>query len=347
MNFKLISRASIVFTVLAIMLVFSMSVGMAATDRPEVTAVSVVSVTSNSGASDTADRIHIQFSKDMIPETINTQTILVQDRSTLEALSGTVSYNNREAVFRLNDDGYNLQQEGNEFLVIVTAEVSDTRGNSLANDAVWQILTTQQTTAPQTTLQATPIAAQQLAAPSQQNEAVNQPVQTARSFPYAVAIIALLLLTIIVAALASKNKKKVFVNKNPFGLIHPVSYLEGIGSVYTKKLADVGIQNTKQLWQAHTQSLALKIGLDAKTVQNWQQMAELTAIHGVGPQYAELLERSGIVSIAQLANKNASVLLRKIKRTQNALKINIQGNTIGKDIVSSWIAEASKHAYTK
>lgn len=130
---------------------------------------------------------------------------------------------------------------------------------------------------------------------------------------------------------------------HPFGDVHLVSSIEGIGPEYTEQLEKLGIEDTKQLWMASAKHIAEHIGASEQTVRHWQNRAELMAVSGIGKQYAELLERSGIRTIGDLAESKTKTLLRKVDRKQRGLGHYIQGNALGEAVVSSWIAAAIDH----
>jgi predicted flap endonuclease-1-like 5' DNA nuclease len=133
------------------------------------------------------------------------------------------------------------------------------------------------------------------------------------------------------------------IQKSPFGDISPVIDVEGIGPVYAEALNGMGIHDTRQLWEANAAAVATSVDAPVSTVHKWQQMAELIAIKGIGPQYAELLQRSGVGSIAELKACDADTLLARVTKTQDALDSRIQGNTIGQASVAHWIKAARDH----
>jgi nucleotidyltransferase/DNA polymerase involved in DNA repair len=150
------------------------------------------------------------------------------------------------------------------------------------------------------------------------------------------------------------NKKiggKMNENKNitkqksskPFGDVHPVENLEGIGPNYKEKLEGIGIKDTKQLWNANAEKIARETEISVSLIKSWQNMAELASVHDIGPQYAELIERSGVHSINQLAGYRPNQLLKLVQEKQETLNINIQGNTPGHDLVENWIKQAREH----
>ena len=141
--------------------------------------------------------------------------------------------------------------------------------------------------------------------------------------------------------------KRVDVNTNinPFGDVHPVMDMEGIGPAYNKELLSIGITNTEELWSADTEKVANKTGAPLVSVKSWQAMSELAAIKDIGPQYSELLERSGIHSIQQLKESKPNAVLELVREKQKSLDLNIQGNVPGHALVKNWIDQARKHKW--
>lgn len=131
--------------------------------------------------------------------------------------------------------------------------------------------------------------------------------------------------------------------REPFGDIDPVADVEGIGPTYGEQLTALGIETTRDLWEADTVQIAAELDTEAKRVESWQQRAELMAISGIGPQYAELLERVGVETIPDLASADAVALTRRIQDKEADLVQSIQGNPITETRVERWIAMAQGH----
>jgi predicted flap endonuclease-1-like 5' DNA nuclease len=144
-----------------------------------------------------------------------------------------------------------------------------------------------------------------------------------------------------------KPKRTIAERLNPFGDVHPVQDIQGIGPAYKKELQRIGINTTEQLWKANPVRVAKDTGAPFSSVKSWQNMAELASVKDIGPQYAELLERSGIHNITQLKESEPKELLALVKKKQDSIKINIQGNTPGNDLVENWIDQANKHSFQK
>lgn len=356
---------------LIIMVVFTAAFALAADVwRPVITSVSPEN---NAKLIPVRTVLAATFSKDMDPSTINKDTFLLRLRTTrlegtdrYDVLEGTVTYDagTRTATFAPTDRFWPDQRYGNVFTATITTGAEDIADNSLEHDYIWSFTTGDyvfnrgSTTSQQnrTASLVIPLATAPPASPPATNVPVVSPPADASSgspwtSAYAVGIYILILIGIAMLLYVVLSRTKSVPGKSvakpkstgPFGDIHPVGDVEGIGKIYTKQLSKLGILNTQQLWQAKTSKVAASLGLDAKTVHNWQQRAELMAVSGIGPQYAELLERSGVRSIEDLATAKPKALLRHVQEKQSSIDANIQGNTPGEPIVSSWIDAANEH----
>jgi predicted flap endonuclease-1-like 5' DNA nuclease len=132
---------------------------------------------------------------------------------------------------------------------------------------------------------------------------------------------------------------------NPFqgGQVHPVRDIEGIGEHYGKLLDELGLKDTRQLWNADTTYVAGALKVTPTAVDGWQCMAELMAVKGIGKQYAELLVRADVSSIDELCAETPQALLNRIHKLEQHQGNRIQGNTIGIKSVQSWINAAQAH----
>ena len=353
--------------------------GFAETDTIRPTIVSV-SPMNNEINVQLDDVITVKFSETMDYRTINENTFLVYQRTTPGTNSPDSEYRSTQIYGVVTSEGNTAtftpyaneiqpnQIHGNVFTVTITTGARDLNGNSLSRNYVWSFTTGSDPyntglTTSQLDQSATPIISPttpQQPQPPQQSQQTTQPLvnNTQRSSSWLWLMIgALILLTaILIFALLSYQpyKKKTSVinttnsNKpNPFGDVHPIMDLEGIGPTYKKALNSMGITDTKQLWNANAFNVSKQIGVSAITVKSWQNMAELASVKDIGPQYAELLERSGVHNIRQLKMYNVSNLLKLVQKKQASLKINIQGNTPGEPLIQNWITQAKQHTFAK
>lgn len=123
----------------------------------------------------------------------------------------------------------------------------------------------------------------------------------------------------------------------------PVVDIEGVGATYAAGLDAMGLRTVQRLHAADAAAVAKGLGTDETTVRQWQEMAELVDVKGVGPQVAELLVRSGVHSIAALAQSDVKELAATIERTNADRKVAIQGGPAGLKSVKNWTKAAQKH----
>ena len=102
--------------------------------------------------------------------------------------------------------------------------------------------------------------------------------------------------------------------------------IEGIGPAYQKKLEAVGIKTPAQLYDAAAASrdrakLAEKSGISATLLLKWVNRYDLARVKGIGTQYADLLEASGVDSPKELARRDADNLLEALTKTNAEKKL--------------------------
>jgi len=98
--------------------------------------------------------------------------------------------------------------------------------------------------------------------------------------------------------------------------------IEGIGEKYADFLAQSGIGSTTTLLakgatRKGRRSIARISGVTEKRVLAWVNRADLFRIKGVGKEYSELLEASGVDSVPELALRNAAPSGQNIPLTRN------------------------------
>jgi len=111
-------------------------------------------------------------------------------------------------------------------------------------------------------------------------------------------------------------KEKYEVDKKTKGPGTKLIKIEGIGDKYSKDLKKAGIETCEELTpltKNDLKELADKSGISAKLLDKWQEHADLMRIKGVGPEYAELLNKVGIDSVKEFAQRNPENTLEKIE----------------------------------
>jgi predicted flap endonuclease-1-like 5' DNA nuclease len=318
----------------------------------------------------TYEEIKVTFSEEMDPSSINEDTFYVMQRAapgsenlTPLSIDGMISYSNRTATVRSIDGFGAAPNYGNDFAATLTTGVKDVDGDPLSKDHVWNFTTgsIEVIVAGQTIINRS--GADQTTSNNEtmsnniSNNTLVTGVQTSSSmFPWGWVIggLALLLLLAYILIPARKPATQEIVQQthvvqqthaDPFGEVHPVKDIEGIGQEFGDRLNAMGITNTQQLWEANAVNVSEGTDAPVSVVKSWQHMAELASVNDIGPQYAELLERSGVHSIDQLKRFRPNELLRLIQEKQESLKVKIQGNFPGYASVKNWINQARSHKF--
>lgn len=126
---------------------------------------------------------------------------------------------------------------------------------------------------------------------------------------------------------------------------YKIEEIEGIGPVYREKLGEAGIGDTDALLKACGSSKGRKeicdrIGVSEKLLLNWSNKADMMRISGVGPQFAELLEASGVDTIKELRHRNAENLATKMTEVNSEKKLS--KSSPATTMIEEWIAQAKK-----
>ncbi|MCX6650392.1 MAG: DUF4332 domain-containing protein [Methanomassiliicoccales archaeon] len=124
-----------------------------------------------------------------------------------------------------------------------------------------------------------------------------------------------------------------------------IAEIEGIGPAIAGKLATADILTVEKLLEACAtakgrEEVAKKTGLNKTDLLTWTNHADLFRIKGVGSEYSELLEVSGVDTVVELALRKAPNLVKKMEEV-NAQKKLVR-RTPTEKMVEKWIAQAKK-----
>lgn len=102
--------------------------------------------------------------------------------------------------------------------------------------------------------------------------------------------------------------------------------IEGIGEVYAKKLKAAGINTTEGLLEAAgtpkgRKELAAKVGFEEAKLLEWVNRADLYRIKGIGSEYSDLLEASGVDTVVELSKRVPANLLEKMTEVNTKKKL--------------------------
>lgn len=121
--------------------------------------------------------------------------------------------------------------------------------------------------------------------------------------------------------------------------------LEGVGPVYGARLRAAGVQTTDDLLEkagpaAGRRALAAAADISPDLLLRWANHADLYRISGIGSEYADLLEASGVDSCAELAQRNAANLATTMAEANAARSLVRRLPT--EDVVEGWIEQAKR-----
>lgn len=126
---------------------------------------------------------------------------------------------------------------------------------------------------------------------------------------------------------------------------YKIEEIEGVGEAYGEKLRAAGIATTEALLEkggkpAGRKAIAEETGISAKLVLEWVNRADLKRVKGIGTQYSDLLEHSGVDTVPELAQRNAANLHAKMTEVNEAKNLVRQLPALS--IVEGWIAQAKE-----
>lgn len=139
---------------------------------------------------------------------------------------------------------------------------------------------------------------------------------------------------------ASERLDETPITQPPRGMNYPIVEIEGIAAANAKKLAKAGVTNTNSLLKAGAtpkgrKALSRASGVSENLILKWCNLADLMRVSGIGKQYSELLEASGIDTVKELRNRNAAHTAAKMKEI-NAKK-KLTRTTPSASLVDRWI----------
>lgn len=126
---------------------------------------------------------------------------------------------------------------------------------------------------------------------------------------------------------------------------HKIEAVEGIGPKNAEMLAKAGVTDTDGLLEAACdpkgrKSCAEKSGCSESQILKWVNMCDLFRIKGVGEEYSELLEASGVDTVKELRNRVPENLTAKMEEVNEAKKLVRRVPTLKE--VTGWVEHAKE-----
>lgn len=99
---------------------------------------------------------------------------------------------------------------------------------------------------------------------------------------------------------------------------YKIEELEQIDSIISEKLRTIGITTVLELLEntktpKQREEISDKTGIDVSRILRYANMADLFRVHGIGREYSDLLEQSGVDTIVELSKRDAVNLTEKLK----------------------------------
>lgn len=122
-----------------------------------------------------------------------------------------------------------------------------------------------------------------------------------------------------------------------------LSMIEGIGEIHEEKLKAAGVSSVEALLAAGATrkgrtGLAEKSDISEKLILKWANHADLARIKGIGGEYAELLEASGVDTVPELAQRKPDHLHARMAEVNEVKKLVHKLPTATQ--VADWVAQA-------
>lgn len=121
--------------------------------------------------------------------------------------------------------------------------------------------------------------------------------------------------------------------------------VEGIGEVYAQKLMDAGVATTEALLEkgstpAGRTEMSEATGISGKLVLDFVNRVDLFRVKGIGEEYADLLEASGVDTVPELAQRNPANLREKMVEVNGEKNLVRQVPALSQ--VENWVAQAKE-----
>jgi predicted flap endonuclease-1-like 5' DNA nuclease len=129
----------------------------------------------------------------------------------------------------------------------------------------------------------------------------------------------------------------------PNGWKGKLESIEGIGLVHATELRRGGVESISSLLKKGAnrkgrEEMAGETGLSEVLILKWVNRADLYRVKGVGGQYSDLLEQSGVDTVMELAQRNPKNLHHTLVETNERCHLVRKVPTEGQ--VKAWVKSA-------
>jgi predicted flap endonuclease-1-like 5' DNA nuclease len=126
-----------------------------------------------------------------------------------------------------------------------------------------------------------------------------------------------------------------------------IETIEGIGAKHRTQLAKAGVSTTQGLLKSAgdkkgRKALAAASGCTEHQILGWVNRADLMRVRGVGEEYSDLLEASGVDTVKELRNRKPVNLHEKMLAVNTAKKNRLVRRPPSLSEVERWVAHAKE-----
>lgn len=114
--------------------------------------------------------------------------------------------------------------------------------------------------------------------------------------------------------------------------MYKIEEIEGIGTQFGQQLMSSGVYTAKDLLEKcgtsdKLRQLELATGISAKQLSTWMRQADLMRVSGIGPEFGQLLERSGVESVKELATRKPENITHLLARVNTEKRFDPSGSS--------------------
>lgn len=119
--------------------------------------------------------------------------------------------------------------------------------------------------------------------------------------------------------------------------------IEGIGPKFEAKLKKAGIKSSADLATlVDVKGIADKTGIPEGNLRVWKAMAVLMPVKGIGPQFAEVLARTGVADLKDLAGCDPKKLAARVEALLESKAVTIVGQKPTAVRIKAWVDHAKE-----
>lgn len=126
-------------------------------------------------------------------------------------------------------------------------------------------------------------------------------------------------------------------------MTYKITQIEGIGPQFAERLAIAGVHTTDDLLdrcgtEDGRKQLARHVGLSTQQLSTWTHQADLMRVSGIGSEFGQLLESSGVQSVEELSTREPENVVNLLHRVNGMKKLTRAVPSL--KTVSKWITRA-------